>query len=118
MEVESLELSDSSVTRQLKKEANNLVSNTAADVTRILMDEFNWANRKNRVEIQGQVKHAVTTIFDFVSGGSRIDVWGEGESEKEAHQQLVEAFSRIRGVENRLGQFQSETGGDGAEKEA
>ncbi|MFO8009312.1 MAG: hypothetical protein R6U89_00715 [Dehalococcoidia bacterium] len=117
LEVDALDLSDPSVTRQLKKEANNLVSNTAADVTRNLIEEFDWANNKNRVDIQGHIKSAVTTIFEFVRDGGRIDVRGGNDSELEIHQRLTEAFSRVRGMELRIQQLDQETGAKVTEPE-
>ncbi len=102
LEVNSLELRNRGISEQLDKEANLLIRNTASDVTKAMMEEFEWKKEANRSDVHNQISAAVATIFDFVKDSGRIDICNGRNSYHPVQQELAAAFTKVRDLENRI----------------
>lgn len=102
LEVTNLELRNRGIGDQIEKEAELLIRNTASDVTKALMEEFEWKKEANRSDVHNQVSAAVATIFDFVKENGRIDIHNGSDLNNPVQRQLDDAFTKVRNLENRI----------------
>ncbi|GEM_PF-5661638 len=122
LEVDTLELRNRGIGEQLDKEAEILIRNTATNVTKSLMEEFEWKKETNRSEVQNLVSTSVATIFEFVKDEGRIEVHEAGKTASPVQEQLTEAFSQVHALEEQIARLtfsedQKEVNQDNSESE-
>ena len=62
-------------------------------------------DRSDRSDVHSHVSTAVATIFEFVKENGLIDIFIEGEPDSPIKQQLSNAFSQVRKLEQQIYQL-------------
>jgi len=102
LEVNYLELRNRGIADQLEKEAEMLIRNTASDVTKSLMEEFDWKKESERSDVHNHVSNAVAIIFDFVKNNGKIEVYERSRADSISKKQLTDSFTQVNQLEQQI----------------
>ncbi len=105
LEVSTLELRNKGIADQIDNEAQILIRNTATQVTKSLMDEFEWKKESDRNEVHNLTNTAVATIFQFVKDRGRIAIHEAGKPTSQDQKQLTDAFYQVQAIEAQIEQL-------------
>ncbi|MGE3975105.1 MAG: hypothetical protein AB7F59_11330 [Bdellovibrionales bacterium] len=106
LEIENLKLKNKKLAQDIQTEAEAQITSAAEHISDEILENCNSKNSNQpNNEDRNAVQKALEQIFKFIEKGGEVDFWKpreetDGSPEKEAD--LLEAFSQVRQIEDRV----------------